>query len=119
MADEKRDKEQAEQDDLAGRFPRMPRSPEIPEAPKLDVKLPPHPDTPKPGDVQPGQYNKMALALVSATAFVMPVIVLALVGYMVDQAMKHTTAWFAFAGVMLGMVVGLTALMRILNRMNQ
>ena len=119
MADDKRDKAEEEQDDLTHRFPRMPRAPEIPDAPKLEVKLPPHPDLPQPGDVKPGQYNKAALALASASAFVTPVIVLALVGYMADQALKHTTAWFAFGGVVLGLVVGLMALMRIMNRLDQ
>lgn len=108
-----------EEDELSGRFPTMPNLNAIPDAPKLSVQLPPHPDRPKPGSIEPGGYNNLALAATAATSFIMPVLVLSVGGIYLDRALHHKTPWFAMAGVIFGMVVGISALMRVINKMSK
>jgi F0F1-type ATP synthase assembly protein I len=128
-----------EEDDLKRLFPDLPHAPEVPEAPRLDsvtetvkdvtnmdahavqeaprlapVSRPIKPGAQKPA-IAPGSYNKAALASTAATAFIMPTIVLALVGYVLDQ--KLHTNYLAFIGVVLGLVVGISALMKIVKRL--
>ncbi len=110
------DKKQNEEDPLAGRFPTVPPAPEIPEAPKLAPKLPPHPDRQKPA-VEPGSYNKMAIASTEASAFVMPIIVLSVGGWWLDQKLHHETAWLAMIGLLVGLVAGISGLLRIISRL--
>ncbi len=111
------DDEREEQDDLEARFPRVPPAPPVPEAPKLTMPLPPHPSKPRPGAVEPGSYNKLALATTAATSFIMPIIVLSVGGWWLDQKLHHITPWFAMAGVLLGLVVGVSALLKVVRRL--
>jgi len=106
-----------EQDDLQARFPNVPPAPHVPEPPKMTQKLPPHPATPRPGTVEPGSYNKLALATTAATTFIMPIIVLSVGGWWLDQKLHHTTSWIAFIGVLAGMVVGVSALLKVVKRL--
>jgi len=106
-----------EQDDLQSRFPEVPPAPHIPEPPRMTQPLPPHPAKPRSGVVEPGSYNKMALATTAASSFIMPVIVLSLGGYWLDQKLHHVTPWFALTGVIVGMVVGVSALLKVVKRM--
>jgi F0F1-type ATP synthase assembly protein I len=131
-----------EDEDLATRFPVLPTAPEVPEVPRLDSvtepvkevtmsqghqvpevpKLPSVARPAKPTFVKaaaPGSYQKAALASTAATAFVMPTLVLALLGYWLDQKLHHTTYYLAFGGVLLGLVVGISALLRIVNKLNE
>ena len=119
MANEKRDKDEAEdqQDDLSRRFPRMPMAPDVPEPPKIQANLPPHPDKPQPGAVQPGQYNKLALAFTAANSFIMPVLILSIAGFVCDQKFGHSKGLFSILGVVLGLVVGIAGLMRVIKKM--
>jgi hypothetical protein len=109
--------EKKEQDHLQDRFPRMPPAPRVPEPPRMTQPLPPHPAKPRPGTVEPGGYNKLALATTAASSFIMPILILSLGGSWLDQKMHHTTAWFAMAGVLVGLVVGVSALMKVVKRM--
>ena len=106
-----------EQDDLQSRFPKVPPAPHIPEPPKMTQPLPPHPAKPRQGVVEPGSYNKMALATTAASSFIMPIIVLSLGGWWLDQKLHHTTFWIAFIGVLVGLVVGVSALLKVVNRL--
>lgn len=106
-----------EPDDLQARFPNMPPAPDVPEPPRMTQKLPPHPEKPRPGAVEPGSYNKLALATTAASTFIMPIIVLSVGGWWLDQKLHHTTAWFAFAGVLIGLVAGVSALLKVVNRL--
>src|SRR4051812_1726260 len=114
MADEKRDRDEAErqQDDLTRRFPRMPAPPDVPDPPKIQANLPTHPDKPQPGAVQPGQYSKLALAFTAANSFIMPVLILSVGGFLLDQKFGHNKGMFSILGVLLGLAVGIVSLMR-------
>jgi hypothetical protein len=105
------------QDDLQSPFLNMPPAPQVPEPPKMRQPLPPHPAKPRPGAVAPGSYSNMALATTAASAFIMPIIVLSVGGWWLDQKLHHTTSWIAFVGVLVGLVVGVSALMKVINRM--
>jgi hypothetical protein len=123
----------------AARFPSLPLASDVPEVPRLDSvaqpvkevtnrpshevpeapRLPPvvrpaSPGARKPA-IEPGSYNKAALASTAATAFIMPTIVLALIGYFLDQ--KLHTNYLAFIGVVVGLIVGISSLMRIIKRL--
>lgn len=106
-----------EQDDLRSRFPNVPPAPHVPEPPKMTQPLPPHPEKPRPGVVEPGSYNKLALAMTAASSFIMPVIVLSVGGYWLDLKLHHTTYWIAFIGVMIGLIAGVSALLNVIKRM--
>jgi hypothetical protein len=108
-----------EQDDLSRRVPNMPALSEPPKPPKLAPKLPPHPAAPKPGAMGDGTYSKSALASTAATAFLTPIIVLCMGGYWLDNRLKHATYWLAILGLLLGMGLGVTALIRVLNRLSR
>ncbi|MCW3055800.1 MAG: hypothetical protein JWN14_4970 [Chthonomonadales bacterium] len=106
-----------EQDELRVPILNMPPAPHIPEPPKMTQPLPPHPAKPRPGVVEPGSYNKMALATTAASSFIMPIVVLSLGGWWLDQKLHHTTFWIAFVGVLVGLVVGVSALLKVVNRL--
>ena len=106
-----------EQDDLHGRFPNVPPAPQVPHPPQMTQPLPPHPEKPRPGAVVPGSYNKMALATTAASSFIMPIVVLSVGGWWLDQKLHHTTFWIAFIGVLVGLVVGVSALLKVVNRL--
>ncbi len=92
----------------------------LPEVPKLNPVLPPRPSkAPEQSKTQSQNYGKAALASMAATSFIMPIIVLALVGYWIDLRLKHSTDWFAGAGVLVGLCVGITSLMRLLQRLSE
>ncbi len=109
--------ERKEQEERQAQFPNVPRAPQVPEPPKMTSPLPPHPAKPRPGAVEPGGYNKLALATTAATSFIMPIIVLSVGGWWLDQKMHHATAWFAMSGVLVGLVVGVSALLKIVSRL--
>jgi len=134
-----REDEQREGDDLKSRFPTVPFAPEVPEVPRLDsapqpvkdvtsetgievpavprlapVVRPVKPGPQKPA-IAPGSYNKAALASTAATSFIMPTIMLALLGYFLDQ--RFHTNYLAFIGVVVGLIVGISALMKIIKRL--
>ena len=106
-----------QQDEDSARFPTVPPLPEIPEAPSLSPRLPPHPDKPLPGAVEPGTHNKNALAFTAANSFIMPILVLAVGGWYLDQRLHHTVQWLAFVGVLVGLVVGMSSLLNVVKRM--
>jgi hypothetical protein len=127
------------QDEIKARFPDLPVNSDVPEVPRLDSTSQPVkdvtnigrsdvPEVPrlapvvrpvKPGPqrpaIEPGSYNKAALASTAATSFIMPTIVFALIGYFLDQ--KLHTNYLAFIGVVVGLIVGISALMRIVKRL--
>jgi hypothetical protein len=124
MADEERRKEarseeEAEEDDLLSRFPETPETPKVPEVPKFEVKLPPHSSKTQPGGMEPGAYGKMGIAFTAATSFIMPVIVLSVGGWWLDQKLHHTTAWLAFVGVLLGLATGVISLINVMNKLSK
>jgi hypothetical protein len=124
MADEEKrdDAENEAQDEeakLFKRFPDVPPLPSVPNAPKLAPKLPPYPDKhPRPGQVAPGSYNKMAIATTAASAFIMPIIVLSVGGWYLDNKLHHKTDWLAFLGVLIGMIVGVSSLLKVVSRLS-
>ncbi len=106
-----------EQDDLRVPILNMPPASHVPEPPKMTQPLPPHPAKPRPGAIEPGGYNKLALATTAASSFIMPILVLSVGGWWLDQKMHHGTAWLAFTGVLVGLVVGVSALLNVVKRM--
>ena len=118
MDGEKRSDETTEEETkFSKRFPTLPDVPELPNVPKVEAKLPPRPSERK-GSVEPGSYNKMAIAATAASSFIMPIIVLSVGGWWLDQKLKHETAWFAFCGVLVGFVVGTSALLNVIKRLS-
>jgi hypothetical protein len=124
------------EDDIRRRFPNLPSTPDVPEVPGLDsvaepvkeVTIGSAPEVPQLAPVNrpvkpkasgpaiaPGSYNKAALASTAATSFIMPTILFSLLGYWLDKRM-HTNYW-AFIGVVFGLIVGISALMRIIKRL--
>jgi hypothetical protein len=124
MADEeKRDNPEDEEEEdeaerLLKRFPDLPPVPDVPETPVLKPTLPPHPETMRQGKVEPGSYSKMAVAATAATSFILPIILFGVGGWWLDQRMKHEVAYLAFAGVVLGFIVGITSLMGTIKRLS-
>ena len=128
-------------EDLKARFPDLPAAPDVPAVPGWDsatepvkevTNVPTHevPEVPrlapvvrpvkaKPGAsrIEAGSYRKAAIASTAATSFIMPTLVLALLGYWLDIKLHHTTNYLAFIGVVLGLIVGTTALMRIISKL--
>ena len=92
---------------------------DLPEVPKLDPVLPPHPTAGQGPRAAPGSNRKAAIATTAASAFVMPVLVLSVGGYYLDKKLNHAVPWFAIAGVVVGMVVGITALLRIIQKLEE
>ncbi|HEV2472740.1 MAG TPA: AtpZ/AtpI family protein [Chthonomonadales bacterium] len=124
MADEERLRKRIQEaeadslDPLLGRMPEAPPPPDAPEPTRIDPALPPRPGTRRAGQPQPGEYRNMGLAYSAASSFIIPVIALAVGGYLLDRALRHSTDWFAFVGVLVGMLVGVSSLMRVMNRLN-
>ena len=110
--------EKRPEDDVQSRFPDLPPPPDVPEAPKLSPKLPTHPERKTTG-VEPGGNRKLAIATTAASSFIMPIIVLSVGGWWLDQKMHHTTYWFAFLGVIVGMVVGVVSLLHVIKRLSE
>jgi F0F1-type ATP synthase assembly protein I len=110
------DESKAEQDDLSKRLADLPPAPDVPEPPRLSHLLPPQTKQRQPGAIEPGSYNRLALATTAASSFVMPIIVLFLGGWWLDTKW-HTTPWLAFTGVLVGLVVGVVSLLNITRRM--
>lgn len=119
MADPKRE-EEIEQEEveppLETRFPTLPNATRLPDAPRYEAKLPDL-NTPKQGSVAPGAYGKLAIAATAATTFITPIIVLSLGGWYLDQKLKHTTAWFAMIGLIVGMIAGVTSLLKVISKL--
>ncbi|HLV82069.1 MAG TPA: AtpZ/AtpI family protein [Chthonomonadaceae bacterium] len=120
MSDEERERDEDEEEAaLQKRFPTMPRPPEAPDVPHFAPKLPQHPDKPRPGAVEPGSYNKLALATTAASSFIMPIIILSVGGFYLDRALHHETYWLAFIGVIVGLIAGTASLISVMNRLSQ
>ena len=107
-----------ERDDLAERFPAPPPSAELPDTPKFDVKLPPPLGQRSPGSVVPGSHYKLAVAATAASSFVAPIIVLGVAGWWLDQRIHNGVSVFAFVGTVLGFIVGIVALLRVIQQLN-
>gem|GEM_PF-2912104 len=116
MEDKRDEQTEEEEPPIEKRFPAMPPLPNLPEVPKYDAKLPDI-NAPRRGTVEPGAYGKMAVAVTAATSFVMPVIVMGGGGWLLDQKLKHETAWFALVGVVVGFFVGVVALLRVIQKL--
>jgi Putative F0F1-ATPase subunit Ca2+/Mg2+ transporter len=113
-ADEEKDAEKA----LLERFPAPPHiDHDVPAPPKIKVDLPPHPDKPRPGAVEPGSYKGTALAYQAASSFIMPIILLGLLGWFLDGRF-HTGGIVIVVFFILGFVVGIFSLLRIVNQMD-
>jgi F0F1-type ATP synthase assembly protein I len=91
----------------------------IPEPPRLNPKLPEHPEKAKQSESAAATYSNSAIATSAVSSFVTPIVVLCLAGYWLDQRMKHKTPWFSMAGVIVGLVLGTSSLMRVLNRLSK
>jgi F0F1-type ATP synthase assembly protein I len=92
---------------------------DAPEPPRLNPKLPAHPESTKPDAGTIASYSNSAIATSAVSSFVTPIIVLCLGGYWLDQRMQHKTPWFAMVGVVVGLVLGTSSLMRVLNRLSK
>lgn len=100
-------------------LPELPSLPDLPETPVLKPVLPPRPSkAPEQNQMQSQNYGKAALASMAATSFVMPIIVLSLAGYWLDIRLKHSVDWLAGVGLLIGMGVGTTSLIRLLQRLS-
>ena len=91
----------------------------VPEAPKLSPALPMHPSAPKHNAQSVQTYSKSMMASSAVTAFLMPIIVLCLGGYWLDSKLKHATPWFSILGVIVGLILGLTSMMRVLDKLSK
>ena len=114
------DDEQDAEDALIKRFPAPPsfdREDDVPTPPRIKVDLPPHPDKPRPGAVEPGSYKGTALAYQAASSFIMPIILLGLLGWFLDGRF-HTNGIATIIFFILGFVVGIFSLLRIVNQMD-
>ncbi|GDX41394.1 hypothetical protein LBMAG21_16860 [Armatimonadota bacterium] len=115
MSSTKREAEGEGADEV--RLPAMPSRPELPDVPALNSVLPPRPSKVKQvQEAQGGSYNKTALASIAASAFITPIMLLAVGGYALDAKLKHSTYWFAGLGLIIGMAVGVNSLLRVLQK---
>ena len=116
MEDKRDEQTEEEEQPIEARFPTLAPLPNLPEVPKYDAKLP---DISKPrnGAIEPGSYSKTAFAATAASSFILPVIVLGGGGWLLDQKLKHETAWFALVGVIVGFAVGVTSLLRVIQKL--
>ncbi len=92
---------------------------DLPEVPKLAPVLPPHPGKAAERGQGPGSNQKAAIATTAASAFVTPVLVLSVGGYFLDKKIHDAVPWFAMLGVVVGMIVGITALLRIIKKLEE
>jgi len=96
------------------------RSPyDVPEAPQLPRVARPAKPKARGASSEPGSYRKSAIASTAVTAFVTPTIVLSLGGFWLDQRLHHSTDYLAGIGVVLGLIVGTSALLRIVAKLNE
>ncbi len=116
MDEEKTPRE--DEESLEARFPELPPLPELPKAPKIEAKLPPRPSkTAK--QREESSYGKSAIVLSAVSAFLAPIVVLCLAGYWLDVRLKNKTYWFAFAGVIVGMITGTISLVGLLQKISE
>ncbi len=108
---------EAQEDDLLQRFPDLPPGQELPEPPKLSHLIP-RPVKPPSGSIEPGSYNKMAIAATAASSFIMPILVLSVAGWWLDEKL-HTKPWLAFGGVVLGFIAGTVSLLNVIKRLEE
>ena len=93
-------------------------APDAPIVPKFTVSLPPRPAPPESRAAAQRQSGNTALALSAVSAFVAPIIVLVVAGWLLDLKLHHTTYWFSLLGAVLGLVVGISSLVRTLQKLN-
>jgi hypothetical protein len=107
------------EEEIPERFPAPPPPAAMPEAPKIEVKLPPLPGKPTPGTVAPGAYTKVAVAATAASSFITPIVVLGVGGWWLDQRLHFGISICAFIGTVLGFILGILALMRVIQQLNR
>ena len=107
-----------EADALLKRFPAVPPLPnDVPEPPKIKVDLPPHPNKPIPGASNATDIRSSALAYQAASSFIMPIILLGLLGWFLDGRF-HKNGIITVVFFILGFVVGVVSLLNVVNKMN-
>jgi F0F1-type ATP synthase assembly protein I len=97
--------------------PKLPVSPDVPEVPRLAKVRPPAKPTARAQGPQPGAYRDQALAYSAVSQFVMPILVLGLLGWALQNRF-HFAPWGVLVGFTLGFVVGVAALLKVINRMS-
>jgi F0F1-type ATP synthase assembly protein I len=123
MADPKREdpiedqiEDEEQEPPIETRFPTLPNAPTLPDAPRYEAKLPDI-SKPRPGAAAPGAYSKIAIAATAATSFIVPIIVLSVGGYFLDKKLNNTTPWFAMLGLIVGLAAGISALLKIIAKL--
>lgn len=112
------DEELTEEERLLQRFPVVPTiHHDVPPPPKIVVNLPPHPDAPKPGRLEPGSLRNSALASQAASSFIMPIIILIVVGWLIDKQF-HTGGIAIVLFLIIGFAVGVANLLRVTNKLD-
>ncbi len=110
--------ELTEEQRLLQRFPVVPTiHHDVPPPPKIVVNLPPHPDAPKPGRLEPGSLRNSALASQAASSFIMPIIILIVAGWLIDKQF-HTGGIAIVLFLILGFAVGVANLLRVTNKLD-
>ena len=89
-----------------------------PTAPRLDPRLPAHPKEQHSAKQDITGYGKAAMATSAGSAFLTPILTLCIGGYLLDQKLHHEMAWLSMLGVIVGLALGITSMMRILNRLS-
>ena len=90
-----------------------------PAPPKLDVVLPEHPSERKAAKAISEGYAKSAMASSAVMSFVMPIVTLCGGGFWLDEKMKHTTPYLSMVGLVVGLITGVSSLLKTLNRMSK
>lgn len=90
-----------------------------PEPPRLNPQLPAHPDEFQKSAAESMSYSKAALGSTAVSALVMPIVVLCLGGYWLDMRWKHATPWISMIGVIVGLVLGVTSMLKVLEKMSK
>ncbi len=107
-----------EEQRLLQRFPVVPAiHHDVPPPPKIVVDLPPHPDAPKPGKLEPGSLRNSALASQAASSFIMPIIILIVAGWLIDKQL-HTGGIAIVIFLIIGFAVGVANLLRVINKLD-
>lgn len=90
---------------------------DVPLPPKLTTKPIPTLASTKKHVAEPGSYRNTALASQAATSFISPIIILGVVGWLIDGKF-HTGGVAIIVGFILGFIIGVSSLLRIVNKMD-
>ncbi len=107
------------EEDSAANHDRLALAVPPPDAPRLDPKLPAHPEKKQAVHEDLSGYSKAAMATSAGSAFLTPILTLCVGGYLLDQKLHHETAWLSMLGVIVGLALGITSMLRILNRLSK